>query len=88
VKPSRYAGISKRYADIQKNLDNFTKQNNPEIRQQRWSDYDKAEQERHQQQLNSTTPQPPTNTSGAINPQRNGRRFNNDEEDKNNLNNI
>ena len=91
VKPSRYAGISKKYADIQKNINDFDKTNSPLARQQRWSDYDKAEQERQQQQ--SQVPAPTQQQSGPIGNQPNGnfqnrnlqqtnnRELNNDEEE-------
>jgi hypothetical protein len=52
---------------INKNIQDFEKQNTPMAQQRRWSDYDKAERERDEQLKQKQAPNPPTSTTGPVN---------------------
>jgi hypothetical protein len=52
---------------INKNIQDFEKQNTPMVQQRRWSDYDKAERERDEQLKQKQAPNPPTSNTGPVN---------------------
>ena len=65
--PSKTKKVQYNFQNTAKNLEDFEKENTPIVRQQRWSDFDKAERERQEQLKQAEAPNPPTSNSGPVN---------------------